>query len=72
MKTFLYFVAVLEIAILSPLPALERWQADYRARVRASLYDYLPENPSSTEARALLRDICALPDAAFRPAEEKL
>lgn len=59
-------VAALEIAILSPIPALDRWQADYRARVRTSIQDYLPENPQSEEARALLREICALPDSAFR------
>lgn len=65
MKTILYLTAVLEILIISPIPALDRWQADYRARIRAGLHDYLPENPRSMEERALLREICALPDAAY-------
>lgn len=66
MRIFLLVVAALEIAIVSPIPALDRWQADYRERVRANIHDYLPENPQSEEARALLREICALPDSAFR------
>ena len=65
MKTILYITAALEIAIISPIPALDRWQADYRAAVRAGLHAYLPENPRSMEERALLREIYALPDAAY-------
>ena len=65
MKTFLLIAAALEIAIVSPIPALDRWQAAFRAEVRAGIRDYLPENPQSAEERALLREICALPDSAF-------
>ncbi|MEO7166910.1 MAG: hypothetical protein ABI787_06005 [Spartobacteria bacterium] len=65
MRIFLLLVAALEIAIVSPIPALDRWQADYRERMRANIRDYLPENPASAEERALLREICALPDSAF-------
>lgn len=65
MKTFLLIVAVIEIAIVSPIPALDRWQAAYRAKIRASVGDFLPDNPHSSRERALLREICALPDSAF-------
>jgi len=65
MKTFLLIVAVLEIAIVAPIPALDRGQAAYRAKVRANIADYLPDNPHSTEERALLREICALPDSVL-------
>ncbi len=65
MRIFLLIVGALEIAIVSPIPALDRWQAEYRARVRANISDYLPENPQSDAERALLREICALPDSAF-------
>ena len=67
MKTILYLTALLEIAIISPIPALDRWQSEYRASVRAGLYDYLPENPNYLEERALLREISALPDSAYQP-----
>ena len=32
MRVFLFIVAALEIAIVSPIPVLDRWQANYRAR----------------------------------------
>ncbi len=66
MRVFLLVVAALEIAIVSPVPALDRWQAAYRERVRMNIHEYLPESPQSEETRALLREICALPDSAFR------
>ncbi len=65
MRAFLIITAILEIAIVSPIPALDRWQANYRAAVRAGIRDYLPETQESAEQRALLREICALPDSAF-------
>ena len=65
MKIFLLIVAALEIAIVSPIPALDRWQAAYRARMRANISDLLPENPHSSQEKALLREICALPDSAY-------
>jgi hypothetical protein len=65
MKTFLLISVVIEIAIVSPIPALDRWQAAYRAQMRASIADFLPDNPHSSEERALLREICALPDSAL-------
>jgi hypothetical protein len=65
MKTFLVIIALLEIAIVSPIPALDRWQAAYRAKMRAGIADFLPDNPHSSEERALLREICALPDSTF-------
>ncbi|HEY1769158.1 MAG TPA: hypothetical protein VGG02_02735 [Chthoniobacterales bacterium] len=67
MRTMLFLTAVLEFAIVSPIPALDRWQAQYRASIRASIGDYLPENPNRAQERASLRDICALPDSAYRP-----
>lgn len=63
MKTILLLTALLWIAIVSPSPVLEHWQASYRAKIRAGLRDYLPENPRSREERALLREICAFPDS---------
>ncbi len=66
MRTFLFIVLLLELHIVAPLPSLERWQTNYRARMRAGIQDYLPENPKSEQARALLREICALPDPAHR------
>lgn len=63
MKTILFLTALLSIAIVGPSPALDRWQANYRARMRAGLRAYLPENPQSREERALLREICAFPDS---------
>ena len=65
MKIFLLITAVLEIAIVSPIPALDRWQAAYRAKMRANISAYLPDNPHSSEERALLREIYALPDSVF-------
>jgi hypothetical protein len=65
MRIFLLIIAVLEIAIVSPIPALDCWQAAYRAKVRANMADYLPDNPHSREERALLRQICALPDSVL-------
>lgn len=70
MRTILLITAILEIAIISPIPALDRWQANYRAAVRAGIADYLPENPHSADERALLREICAAPDSAFRVTAE--
>ena len=67
MRVFLFIVAALEIAIVSPIPVLDRWQANYRARVRASIQVYLPANPNSGEERALLRELSALPDSALEP-----
>jgi hypothetical protein len=65
MKAILWITAILALAIVSPTPALDRWQANYRAAVRASIGDYLPENPHSAQERALLREICALSDSAL-------
>jgi hypothetical protein len=65
MKIFLLITAILEIVIISPIPALDQWQADYRARMRASISDFLPANPHSSEERALLGEICALPDSVI-------
>ena len=65
MRAFLIIIAILEIAIVSPIPALARSQANYRAAVRAGIRDYLPETQGSGEQRALLREICALPDSVF-------
>jgi hypothetical protein len=65
MKGILLITLILEIAIVSPIPALERWQARYRANMRASVAAYLPSTPLSAERRKLLREICALPDSAF-------
>jgi hypothetical protein len=64
-RTILYLTALLEIVIISPIPALDRWQEDYRAKMRAGLHDYLPENPSYMEEWALLREIDALPDMDY-------
>jgi len=63
LKTILLLTALLWIAIVGPSPALDRWQANYRAKMRAGLRAYLPENPHSAEERALLREICAFPDS---------
>jgi hypothetical protein len=65
MRTFLLIVAMLEIAIVSPIPALDRWQAAYRDKMRANMADYLPDNPHSSDERALLREICAVPDSVL-------
>ncbi len=65
MKHVLLLTAALEFAIISPLPTLDRWQADFRTQVRAGIQSYLPKNPQSSERRALLREICALPDSAY-------
>ena len=46
-------------------PQRGHWQAAYRAKVRANLADYLPDNPHSSEERALLREICAVPDSVL-------
>lgn len=66
MKLLLFLTAVLEIVIIAPTPPLERWQSEYRAKVRGAIQDFLPENPNYLQERALLREICALPDSAYR------
>ena len=66
MKTILFITAVLGLAIVAPNPVLDRWQAGFRAEMRASIADYLPNNPASAQERALLHEIGAQPDS---PAE---
>jgi hypothetical protein len=66
MRLFLLATAALAFGIISPIPALDRWQANFRSEVRASVHDYLPTTAQSAERRALLRDISALPDSAYR------
>lgn len=66
MRFILYTTALLAFAIISPLPILDRWQADFRGQMRASVHDYLPQTAQSAERRALLREICALPDSSYR------
>lgn len=66
MKLIILTTLLLAAAICSPIPALDRWQADFRAHVRRNIGDYLPENPKSAQEKALLREICALPDAVYR------
>lgn len=66
MKTILLLTAVLAFGVISPIPALDRWEAGFRSQVRASVHDYLPTAEHGAEERALLRDICALPDSAYR------
>ena len=65
MRTILYLTALLEVAIISPIPALDRWEESYCASMRAGLHRYLPENPGYMEERALLREMCAVPDTAY-------
>ncbi len=65
MKFLLLTTLVLAFGICSPIPVLERWQAGFRAEVRAAVHDYLPATPQSAARRALLREICALPDSAY-------
>lgn len=67
MKFLILTTFALVCAVCSPTPALERWQADFRAKVRNNFYDYLPATPQSAERLALLRETCALPDSAYRP-----
>ncbi len=66
MKTILLLTAVAAFGIVSPIPALDRWEASFRSQMRASVHDYLPGTAHSAEERALLREICALPDSAYR------
>ncbi len=66
MKTILLLTAVAAFGICSPIPALDRWQADFRAQTRAEIQSYLADAPHSTEERALLREICALPDSVYQ------
>ena len=66
MRIFLLITAALAFAIVSPLPILDRWEANFRAEMRASVHDYLPKTAQSAERRALLRDICALPDSGYQ------
>ncbi|MBA3961535.1 MAG: hypothetical protein H0X40_06505 [Chthoniobacterales bacterium] len=66
MKPIIFLTFSLAMVIISPNPLLDRWQARYRAAVRANLEAYLPANPQSSEERALLREICALPDSVYQ------
>jgi hypothetical protein len=66
MKNILLITAVLSFAIVSPIPALDRWQENFRLQMRAGLGNYLPENPHSREERALLREIGAVSDSALQ------
>ncbi len=58
------------LAICGHLPALDRWEANFRARVRASIHEYLPSTPESAERRALVGETFALPDSAYREPSE--
>ena len=66
MKFLVIITFALTCAVCSPTPALERWQANFRGKVRAGFEDYLPGTPHSAERLALLRETCALPDSAYR------
>ena len=66
MRIILLTTAVLAFGIISPLPLLDRWEATFRTEVRAEIHDYLPQTAQSAERRALLRDICALPDSGYQ------
>lgn len=66
MRILLLITAALAFAIVSPLPILDRWEANFRAEMRASVHDYLPKTAQSAERRALLRDIYALPDSGYQ------
>ncbi len=65
MKFILLITFMLTVAIYSPIPALDRWQARFRFEMLASVQQYLPTNPGSAEARTLLRELYALPDSAY-------
>ena len=66
MRFIFYTTAALAFAIISPLPILDRWEANFRSEMRASVHDYLPQTAQSAERRALLREICAVPDSSYR------
>jgi hypothetical protein len=65
MKLLLLATAALAFGIASPIPVLDRWQADFREQLRAGIKEYLPSAPQSAERRALLRELCAIPDSDY-------
>ncbi len=63
MRLLIFITFSLAFAICSQIPVIDQWEANFRARLRAQIHDYLPATPDSPQRRALLRETYALPDS---------